>query len=92
MLCKLVVAPPISLFFSLIFSILSYITVIWISPGIMSSSGEKKTASQTDGKAAQGKKSEMGMMSYRVNLSMCTSPTLGRRFNITLTGFSLSLH
>lgn len=34
----------------------------------MSSSGEKKTASQTDGKAAQTKKSEMGMMSYRVKL------------------------
>ncbi len=35
----------------------------------MSSSGEKKTASQTDGKAAQSKKSEMGMMSYKVKLS-----------------------
>uniref|UniRef100_A0A8C1U730 Crystallin, beta B1, like 1 n=1 Tax=Cyprinus carpio TaxID=7962 RepID=A0A8C1U730_CYPCA len=32
----------------------------------MSSSGEKKTASQTDGKAAQSKKSEMGMMSYKM--------------------------
>ncbi|XDV37480.1 hypothetical protein PO909_007076 [Leuciscus waleckii] len=34
----------------------------------MSSSGEKKTASQTDGKAAQSKKSEMGMMSYRMHV------------------------
>lgn len=33
----------------------------------MSSGDSKaKASSQTDGKAAQGKKSEMGMMSYRV--------------------------
>ncbi|XP_073668215.1 beta-crystallin B2 isoform X1 [Paramisgurnus dabryanus] len=32
----------------------------------MSSSGDKKTASQTDGRAAQTKKSEMGMMSYKM--------------------------
>lgn len=34
---------------------------------IMSAGGEKsKSASQTDGKAAQNKMSEMGMMSYKV--------------------------
>lgn len=32
----------------------------------MSSGDKSKTSSQTDGKAAQGKKSEMGMMSYKV--------------------------
>uniref|UniRef100_A0A8C4H8B5 Beta/gamma crystallin 'Greek key' domain-containing protein n=3 Tax=Dicentrarchus labrax TaxID=13489 RepID=A0A8C4H8B5_DICLA len=33
---------------------------------IMSSGDKSKTSSQTDGKAAQGKKSEMGMMSYKM--------------------------
>ena len=33
------------------------------------SSEKTKTASQTDGKAAQSKKSEMGMMSYKVGTS-----------------------
>ncbi|XP_056294680.1 beta-crystallin B1 [Pseudoliparis swirei] len=32
----------------------------------MSSGDKSKTSSQTDGKAAQGKKSEMGMMSYKL--------------------------
>lgn len=32
----------------------------------MSTGDKSKTSSQTDGKAAQGKKSEMGMMSYKV--------------------------
>lgn len=35
-------------------------------PVIMSSGDKSKSSSQTDGKAAQGKKSEMGMMSYKV--------------------------
>lgn len=30
------------------------------------SSDKSKTSSQTDGKAAQGKKSEMGLMSFKV--------------------------
>lgn len=33
---------------------------------IMSSGDKSKSSSQTDGKAAQSKKSEMGMMSYKV--------------------------
>ena len=37
----------------------------------MSSGDKSKTSSQTDGKAAQGKKSEMGMMSYKVGGSSC---------------------
>lgn len=32
----------------------------------MSSGDKSKTSSQTDGKAAQSKKSEMGMMAYKV--------------------------
>lgn len=36
----------------------------------MSSGDKSKTSSQTDGKAAQGKKSEMGMMSYKVSGSL----------------------
>lgn len=34
----------------------------------MSSGDKSKSSSQTDGKAAQGKKSEMGMMSYKVSV------------------------
>lgn len=39
-----------------------------ISLGIMSSNSDKKTASQTDGKTGQTKKSDMGMgmMAYKV--------------------------
>lgn len=40
---------------------------------IMSSGDKSKTSSQTDGKAAQGKKSEIGMMSYKVGSSHCGS-------------------
>lgn len=36
----------------------------------MSSGDKSKTSSQTDGKAAQSKKSEMGMMSYKVGGSL----------------------
>lgn len=38
----------------------------------MSSGGDKKTASQTDGKAAQTKKSDMGMgmMAYKVKQNL----------------------
>lgn len=35
----------------------------------MSSGDKSKTSSQTDGKAAQSKKSEMGMMAYKVGVS-----------------------
>lgn len=34
----------------------------------MSSGDKAKSSSQTDGKATQGKKSEMGMMSYKVGI------------------------
>ena len=37
-----------------------------LPPLAIMSSEKTKTASQTDGKAAQSKKSEMGMMSYKV--------------------------
>lgn len=36
----------------------------------MSSGDKSKTSSQTDGKAAQSKKSEMGMMAYKVGVSL----------------------
>lgn len=46
----------------------SYDFFLSFHPAIMSSD-KSKNSSQTDGKAAQSKKSEMGMMSYKVGIS-----------------------